>query len=96
MNYFPPRYSALLAGIIALTVVLAWAGYKFAEKFYIASETEAAARRAVPYLTSLISVMERYQNLPPILAEDIAVISAAAGSPSPAINKRLARFAAIT
>ncbi len=96
MNYFTPRYAAPLAGIIALAVVLAWAGYKFAEKFYIASETEASARRALPYLTSLISVMERYQNLPPILSEDVEVIRAAAGEPSSAINKRLARFAAIT
>ncbi len=89
-------YTFYLTCLVAMTIALLFVGYRFAENFYVTSDIEASARRAAPYLTSLISVMERYQNLPTILSEDKEIIEAAKGSPSPDLNKRLARFAHTT
>ncbi len=96
MNPLQSHRGLTLAGLAVLGFILIWTGYRFTERFYVTSEIDALARRAAPYLTSLISVLERYQNLPPILAENTEIILAASGAPSPGINKRLASFAKTT
>lgn len=87
--------AALAASGLAV-LLLGWAGHSLLDRYFVKSEIEASARRAAPYLTSLIKVLARYQNLPRILSEDKEIIRAAAAAPAPAINERLARFASIT
>ena len=91
---FVGRRSLLLTIVAGL--VLMWIGYRIAESYYVGRGVEAAARQAAPHLMSLISVLERYQTLPPILSEDRAIIDAASGSPDGTLNERLARFAKTT
>ena len=86
-----PLMLAIVAGL-----ALMWIGYRAAEDYYVGRGVEAAARQAAPHLVSLISVLERYQTLPPILAEDRAIVEAALGSPEGTLNERLARFAETT
>ena len=86
---------SLLLTIVA-GLALMWIGYRIAENYYVGRGVEAAARQAAPHLVSLISVLERYQTLPPILSEDRAIIEAASGSPEGTLNERLARFAEST
>ena len=81
---------------IVAGLALMWIGYRAAENYYVGRGVEAAARQAAPHLASLISVLERYQTLPPILSEDRAIIEAALGSPEGTLNERLARFAETT
>jgi len=74
------RRLAPTAGLAVLAMAIVWGGYRVAEQYYVTSEIDAAARRAAPYVTSIISVLERYQVLPPILAEDVEIIEAAEGA----------------
>jgi len=83
-------------GLAILALAIVWGGYRVAEQYYVTSEVDAAARRAAPYVTSLISVLERYQVLPPILSEDAEIIEAAKGAASPTLNDKLARYAEAT
>lgn len=96
MSYLHSRHTALLSFIVLGVAALAWAGHGLLDRYFVSTEIAASARRAAPYLTSLISVMERYQNLPAILSEDKEIIKAASGAPSPDISRRLARYATTT
>ena len=91
---FVGKRAVLLAIVVGLALM--WIGYRTAEDYYVGRGVEAAARQAAPHLVSLISVLERYQTLPPILSEDRAIIEAALGSPEGTLNERLARFAEAT
>ncbi|PLX33967.1 MAG: sensor histidine kinase [Hyphomicrobiales bacterium] len=96
MKFPRPRSAALMAALLLGAIGLAWAGLGLVDRYFLTTELAASARRAAPYLTSLISVMERYQNLPAILSEDEQIIRAAEGTATPAISQRLARYAATT
>lgn len=96
MSSLLSRKIFVLPSLILVSVVIAWAGHVAMERYFVSSEIEASTRRSAPYLTSLIKVLERYQNLPRILSEDKVVIRAAAGELTPDINPRLARFASVT
>lgn len=89
----PVAFLLLAAAMAAASL---WAGYRLAEGYYVQRELESSARRAAPYLTSLVSVLERYQNIPPILSEDQEIIEALLGSPSGDLNERLARYSEST
>jgi len=93
---YTPRRTVAAIGLAVLTLAAVWVGYRFSEGFHVAREIEASARRAAPHLTSLISVMERYQTLPPILSEDRGIVEAAEGAPPPTLNERLERYAEST
>ena len=86
-----PVLLAIAAGIVLLLIA-----YRVAEIYNVGRTVEAAGRQAAPHLASLVSELERYQTLPPILSEDQAVIAAATGSPAGSLNERLERFAETT
>ncbi|MBT6405743.1 MAG: sensor histidine kinase [Rhodospirillaceae bacterium] len=92
----PGRRTTILFVILVAGLLAAFGEFKLAEKYYVQRELEASARRAAPYLTSLASVLERYQNITPILSEDREIIDVAQGGPAGVLNRRLERFSEAT
>ncbi len=92
----PGRRTTILIVLLIVGLFAAFGEFKLAEKYYVQRELEASARRAAPYLTSLASVLERYQNITPILSEDHEIIDVAQGAPADILNRRLERFSEAT
>lgn len=96
LDNIPGRRTTILVALVVTGLFAAFGEFKLAEKYYVQRELEASARRAAPYLTSLASVLERYQNITPILSEDREIIDVAQGAPADGLNRRLKRFSEAT
>lgn len=96
LNRGPGRRTTILLVVLVAGLFAAFGEFRLAEKYYVQRELEASARRAAPYLTSLASVLERYQNITPILSEDREIIDVARGAPADTLNRRLERFSEAT
>lgn len=86
----------VLSAVVAAIGLLMFAGQGIVERYYVQRELEASERRAAPYLTALVAVLERYQNIPPILSEDQDILNALLDKPAHALNAKLARFSEAT
>ncbi len=85
-----------IAGVAAVAglalVALVFAG---SYSWFRNAELARAESRAQLYQSTLVAALERFQHLPFILAQDRAVVRAAAGTGRDALNERLAEFAAL-
>ena len=80
----------LAAAIIVGLAALFWTALAVFED----QELQAAENRLSLYRTTVVDAIERFQHLPPLLAQDPFVIAAAGGGQTEGLNRRLAGFAA--
>ena len=84
---------AFLLSLLA-TVLIAFAAFQGALRYFGNEERDAAAGRLSLYQSTVTAELERFQHLTYVLSLDPFVIAAAGGAPADSLNQRLAEFAA--